>query len=110
MTKTEAAVKAAIELLLSMGWQMDGQTRTETVRIPTSRSPLFGGIGGEIRTFGGRTRLSRGDRRRVTVGKRTTCFYVLVEKEARDFVSVDTKDIERIRTLAADLKEAKSAP
>jgi len=81
-----------IALLIAHGWQEDGTTREETVRIPTMRSPVFGGVGGELRTFGGRQRLRKGDRR-VTVGPRTVCFYRCGPNGPCDFDRVPTKDV-----------------
>ena len=56
---------------------------------------MFGGIGGEVRTFGGRIRLAKGERR-VTVGPRTTCFYRMDGRQAVEFDNVPTKDEDAI--------------
>ena len=88
-----------IALLIAYGWQEDGATREETVRIPTIRSPVFGGVGGELRTFGGRARLRKGDRF-VTVGPRLVCFYRRGPDGPSDFDRVPTKDARRIGELA----------
>ena len=62
--------------LLQHGWEQAGRTRAETVRVPTQRSPVYGGLGGEIRTFGGRRRLRLpGTSGCATVGLHTTCLY-----------------------------------
>lgn len=93
-------VETVIEILLANGWTRAGQTESETVRIPTMRAPVFGGIGGELRTFGGRARFARGERRRVTVGPRRICFYEVVNKKAQGFMSLPTKAIDQIKVLA----------
>jgi len=96
-TPSQSRVETIIQMLQGRGWILDGETRAETVRVPTMRAPVsnHGKSGGELRTFGGRTRLAKDDRR-VTVGARTTCFYRLKGKEPVDFDRVSTKDIESI--------------
>ena len=65
-----------LALLGEEGFVPDGDTRTETVRVPTMRSPVFGGSGGELHSFGGRQRLRKpGTDLCVTVGPRTTFLY-----------------------------------
>lgn len=95
-----SAIEIVVDVLLANGWTPAGHTESETVRIPTTRAPVYGGIGGEVRTFGGRARFAKGERRRVTVGARTTCFYEVVDKKAQGFVSLRTKDIDRIKAAA----------
>jgi hypothetical protein len=69
-------VDEVITTLLDLGFAPAGQTREEIVRIPTMRSPVYGGIGGERRTLGGRARYALpGTDLRVTVGPRTTNVY-----------------------------------
>jgi hypothetical protein len=100
---TGLAVKpqeAAIELLRSKGWEDAGRTASETVRIPTMKAPVFGGIGGEVRTFGGRLRLVKGEIRRVTVGPRTVNFYEMGPDGRANFHQAKTKDLEKIGQLA----------
>lgn len=92
--------QAVVEILLAAGWTAQGRTAAKSVRIPTRRAPLYGMSGGEARTFGGRERFVKGDRRRATVGAMTTCFYEMAGKKAEGFVAVDTKDLARIRKLA----------
>lgn len=70
----EEFLRQVASLLLAVGWTDDGRTQTETVRIPTTRSPVFGGAGGEIRTFGGRRRFKRGEER-VTIGARSIAWF-----------------------------------
>jgi hypothetical protein len=95
MTKQQQA----IEILLANGWEAAGHTQSDTVRVPTSRSPVYGGAGGELRTFGGRPRFTKGDRR-ATVGVRTTCFYEYKDKQNGNFQNVPTKDLDKIKTYA----------
>lgn len=69
-------VGETIDQLLALGFVPAGATREEVVRIPTTRSPVFGGLGGERRTLGGRARYALPDTDlRVTVGPRTTNVY-----------------------------------
>lgn len=97
MTKSELAQAAAIEAVLAAGFVADGETRSETVRIPTERCPVLcrGKMGGEIATFGGRPRFALpGTNRRVTVGPRTVCFYRFEKgKDPTGFKSIDTKNL-----------------
>lgn len=99
MGQQEQAVTAVVTLLTEHGWRAAGATRVETVRMPTQQSPVFGGMGGEVATFGGRLRFERDDRR-VTVGKRTTCFYRMGADGACGFRNVPTKDIATVVELA----------
>ena len=69
-----SSMELVISTLLENGWVENGRTVSEQVRIPTSRSPIFGKCGGELATFGGRLRFVKGNRK-CTVGKRTTYFY-----------------------------------
>ena len=65
-----------IATLLELGFVPAGETRLEHVRIPTMKSPVLGGMGGERRTLGGRERYALpGTDLRVTVGPRTTNVY-----------------------------------
>lgn len=69
-------VDEVITTLLELGFAPAGETREEIVRIPTMRSPVYGGLGGERRTLGGRARYALpGTDLRVTVGPRTTNVY-----------------------------------
>lgn len=67
-------VEEVIETLKAHGFVADGFTDIQHVRIPTTRAPVFGGIGGELATLGGRKRFARNGLK-VTVGKRTAYFY-----------------------------------
>lgn len=84
-----------VELLLSAGFIPIGTTKTEHVRISTRKCPVFGGIGGKKATFGGRQRYQHGDQR-VTVGKRTVCFYRVESGKPTNFKNYDTKDYDEI--------------
>jgi hypothetical protein len=88
-------MEKVIELVQRFGFKPDGETRTETVRIPTTRVPLTcgGKGGGEIRTFGGRQRFRRADGRKVTVGRRSVYFYDAVETPAH----FKTKEFDEIQ-------------
>ena len=88
-------VARVAELLTQHGYKDAGQTAKHNVRIPTVRSPVFGGIGGEAATFGGRTRFEHPKGHRVTIGKRTTNFYQWDnnKKQTINFSGHDTKDV-----------------
>ena len=62
-------MEEVIKFLLENGWEEDGTTRLQSYRLS---SFAFGG--GPIVTLGGRIRLKKGNTK-VTVGKRTTCFF-----------------------------------
>lgn len=87
-------METVINELLKLGYCLNGETDTNTFRIITSKSyPL---PGAEI-TTGGRQRLSYPNSSyRVTVGKRTVCFYEVDNKKAYSFNSFKTSDIELI--------------
>lgn len=69
-------VNEIVTTLLDLGFATAGETAEQHVRIPTMRSPVFGGMGGERRTLGGRARYALpGTDLRVTVGPRTTNVY-----------------------------------
>jgi len=94
-SEAEQSVDRLVKLFLMMGFTEDGQTKIEHVRIPTQNVPIFGGIGGERATFGGRKRYIRGDQR-VTVGKRTTCFYRIENGKLTGFHNYETNDYDGI--------------
>jgi hypothetical protein len=88
MTKAQIIV-----ILTRHGLVPDGQTAVERVRIPTARSPVFGGIGGEARDFGGRTRYAKpGTNLRVTVGPRTTNVYRVLGGRTEFVANLKTSD------------------
>lgn len=104
--KLELAQEAAIKAVLDAGYVADGETRSESVRMPTTACPVVGRgkIGGEVATFGGRQRFALiGTPYKVTVGPRTTNFYEFEkgkDKEAHGFKYFDTSDIEGITAMA----------
>jgi len=97
-----SASEAAAALLARYGFRPAGQTRTETVRVGTRRSPILGGTGGEIRTVGGRARLELpGSSVRATVGPRTVNVYRLRPGDRRgpEFLgNFRTKDLQGLET------------
>ena len=99
-------MEAVFDLLTSRGFVADGATRSETVRVPTSRSPVLGKSGGEVRTFGGRQRLALpGTNVRVTVGSRTVFLYRVFEPggNIETIAHVRTHDVEELRIELAKL-------
>jgi len=69
-------VDEAITALLDLGFAPAGETAEQIVRVPTTRSPIYGGLGGERRTVSGRARYALpGTDLRVTVGPRTVNVY-----------------------------------
>ena len=84
-----------LEVLESAGFVPAGHTDQQTVRIPTSRSPVYGRTGGELATFGGRQRFVKpGTDMRVTVGKRTVYVYTVKNGETRTVATYNTKDVD----------------
>lgn len=96
-----------INELTAYGWQPDGTTPTETVRVPTVEAPIFGGIGGKVVTTGGRQRFARpGTNYRVTVGKRTTFFYRVVKGGTEAIAHLRTTgDVEQIMSTIKELSK-----
>ena len=88
-------VDQVVDELLRLGFAPAGETREEVVRIPTMRSPVLGGMGGERRTLGGRARYALpGTDLRVTVGPRTTNVYYSRGAGRTEFVlNARTKDL-----------------
>lgn len=93
-------------LLTAHGFAADGFTDSQTVRIPTVRAPVFGGIGGELATFGGRKRFARNGLK-VTVGKRTTYFYRVENKQLDPNFGkrFNTSDVDAIRSFLESMQE-----
>lgn len=122
MTKTDTAIQAVLAALASAGFADDGQTKQETVRVPTQASPVFGAAGGELRTFGGRARfvlpgseldgpMNGNTQVRVTVGARTTFFYRNVyrgwSQYTTEIARLRTKDLVAIQEVLASLNNSK---
>lgn len=106
LSRKEAAAAAAAAtagaLLEELGWERAGATRVETVKVGTSRSPVFGGAGGELRTLGGRARYRLpGSDQHATVGPVTTYFYLYRRgAEPSDGKATRTKDLEAVAAEA----------
>jgi len=85
MAKASAADRV-VTLLIQNGWESAGVTNVEQVRIGTAKVPVYGGIGGELRRFGGRLRFHRPDTDLfATVGRNSVCFYHRQDREATGF-------------------------
>jgi hypothetical protein len=96
-------VNDLIQKLIINGWQEDGQTSIETMRIPTLNAPVFGNSGGKLITIGGRLRMKKQDWY-VTIGKRTTNFYQKDKMGAiYNFNNFKTKDIKNILLFEKNL-------
>jgi hypothetical protein len=102
--KAQLAQEAAIKAVLAAGFVADGETRSETVRMPTMDCPVSnrGKSGGELTTFGGRQRFAIPETtHRVTVGPRTTNFYEFEKgKEIWGFRPFETFELDAIRAAA----------
>ena len=115
--RTLLRVASVVDALARLGFQPHGSTESETVRVPTARAPVFGGLGGELRTFGGRTRFILPDTDiRATVGPRTTFIYRVIPRdryqapEVVSLVTVDTADAtEEMLRAAVEKGRAASA-
>lgn len=109
-TKTQQAMASAIDALLGAGFEPDGQTREEVVRVPTKASPLLGLSGGELAKFGGRQRFAKtGTNIKATVGPRTTAIYRVGGKGlagVRGIASHDTSDGQALHATLAGLTSA----
>lgn len=101
-------VSPVLQALGDHGFTPNGHTLAESMRVPTSRAPVFGGIGGEIRTFGGRTRYSRGEWR-CTIGPRITAVYRVRDGQTTDMWTSQTSDLAAIVAKLAHLEEATNA-
>ncbi|WP_298151050.1 hypothetical protein [Flavobacterium sp.] len=97
----------AIQILIAAGFAPDGQTKQEHVRIPTANSPVFGGSGGELATFGGRQRFAKtGTDIKATVGLRTTALYRSTGgglSGVQGIASMNTNDQSALRQAIANL-------
>lgn len=104
--KASARISAAAQILTATGYVPAGETRQETVRVGTSASPVLGGTGGEMRTFGGRVRFELpGTDRRATVGPQTTQLYRVIDGKAQDFVSLTTSDTAALSRALVELPD-----
>jgi hypothetical protein len=121
VTKSEQNALAVVDFLLGSGWAADGHTDSQTVRVGTSKVPIYGKTGGELRTFGGRERFVKtGTEWKVTVGTRTVNFYRVgdidvsfknwkgeriekFERGAVDMKGFDAKDLDGIKAYAEKL-------
>ena len=104
---TEQAMASAIDALLSAGFEPDGQTREEILRVPTRAVPLLGLSGGELAKFGGRQRFAKtGTNIKATVGPRTTAIYRIEGKGlegVRGIATHDTSAADAIRATIATI-------
>jgi hypothetical protein len=102
---------AAIDALFRVGFAPDGQTREETVRVPTRSSPVFGRSGGELAKVGGRQRFAlTGTDIKATVGRRTVAIYRIVAAGlagVAGIATVDTADSELLQMVLASLPNQK---
>lgn len=107
MTKSEQAMADTIQILLAAGFKPDGQTRIEHVRVPTKESPILGGTGGVIASFGGRERYTKeGTDIRATVGLRTTSIYRSEgsgKNSVRGIAALPTSDHAGLRKVLSEL-------
>lgn len=107
VSKAEIAMGEVIQALLDNGFDPDGHTQEQIVRVPTRKSPLFGKSGGELAKFGGRQRFVKtGTNIKATVGARTTALYRIEGKGLEGvsgIASLNTKDIEGLRGALAAL-------
>jgi hypothetical protein len=96
-TQMDNVKATAIQALLDAGFELDGETQRQTVRIPTKNSPILGRSGGELVTSGGRIRLMKPNTNiKATVGGRTICLYRISERKngVSSIANVNTKDLE----------------
>ena len=98
------AEQVLIDRLRERGFVDAGLTATETVRIGTVTTPIYGGSGGKLVTSGGRRRLTLpGTDLRVTVGPRSTCLYRVVGSAITDMNTLATKEADRILLTITEL-------
>ncbi len=84
-----------VATLLELGFAPAGETVEQIVRIPTTRSPIYGGLGGERRALGGRARYALpGTDLRVTVGPRTVNVYFSRAGKTEFVLNETTKDLD----------------
>jgi hypothetical protein len=108
MSATIQVIGQAIQELLDAGFEPDGLTREQTVRIPTRNSPLFGKLGGELAQFGGRRRFRLPDSTvKATVGARTTALYHSEGgglSGVRGIATIATSDLSSLRSVLEQVK------
>lgn len=106
MSKSHQQLTLVINQLIKCGFVLDGSTREEVVRVPTSKSPLLGKSGGELTKFGGRQRFAKtGTKFKATVGLRTTFIY-MIDASANGIKSIashNTADYELIKKTLESL-------
>lgn len=99
-------LEAVVVCLFDAGFVEAGETREETVRISTGRSPILGRTGGERRTFGGRLRMELpGTDVRATVGPRTTYLYHCTDGHVTTIATLRTKDLDELSQQLARLEK-----
>lgn len=108
LSKAQESMAAVIDALLLAGFAPDGETRTEVVRIPTSKSPLFGQSGGELAKFGGRLRFALpGSNVKATVGARTTAIYRIDGKGLEGVKGIASVNTSNLQAVIAALETVK---
>lgn len=81
----------AIESVLANGFVPDGETDTASYRAKV------GELAQRLINAGGRQRFAKpGTLMKVTVGKRTVCFYEVIDKKAKEFATLSTRETDRI--------------
>lgn len=106
MSAAHEAMVKAVEALMKAGFEPNGHTRMEHVRVPTAKTPVYGKSGGKPVTLGGRMRLAKpGTDLKATVGLRTTVIYRTVAPGLAGVQGVahhNTKDLGAIVATLAD--------
>lgn len=94
-------------LCLNNGFEADGSTKTEPVKFITKDSyPLAGAPA----IFGGRLRLRDSKSNwKVTIGKRTTCFYRVEKHRSGNFKNFPTKNIDEVSLFLQTLETESAA-
>lgn len=89
-------------LCLTSGFEEDGSTKMEHVKFITKDSYPFAGA---LATFGGRLRLkSTKSNWKVTIGKRTTCFYQVENRQGFNFNNFPTKNVDLVSQFLQTLE------
>ena len=88
-------VDEAITALLKLGFAPAGETAAQIVRITTTRSPIYGGLGGERRAISARARYALpGTDLRVTIGPRTVNVYFSRAGKTEFVLNKSTKQLD----------------